>query len=592
MTKNLKVPKILVQETKNEFKHNNSHVLKPDTSDTYLFEVCKQLYKSSVFEKQSDSKKIKGTDIENRKDGFQERENIKQNETKEIPEIQLSKEIHVQNTLNNYTMLEENHKIFHMKPEHFNDDMVNISEENVNLSKDIPDFLETKVHDYRRPQNYISSRNNYQQDYNSVPCDNVSDYGNHEYINNNESFSNYNTYEPNNISRYAGYLSEDMFPIDIHYGYNIPYSVNYNERHNISYSEPYNGASNEIYNRIYNQVYNEPYNGDPNANYNRNFNQVYNNPYNQQNNCPVPSNVADDFISTLIKNTQYTYYNNSKFNLVEIQEKNYNYILKKYNEMKNISLLTKPKEIPFLYKGLYKENNDLKLKEWMKNAPYLSNKYKENTNYVSTYTLLSSEDVHCVLYENSCFITGTDIVKIIIWYLNSTGCFISNLKKFEEGIFSDLRGLKVGVDSILEPPRSKFLDFLYKNGCVRTQKKQKVFKYTAVNINKIYKDSLDRELRRGNGVFSNLCFSEIVAYKSKLRESGDDKELHVIDDEQRHFMERVDFETNIIKPKNLSEMYAKLVRRPEEKSENIYGMSTEYSDLLSREEDTSFFKEF
>lgn len=66
------------------------------------------------------------------------------------------------------------------------------------------------------------------------------------------------------------------------------------------------------------------------------------------------------------------------------------------------------------------------------------------------------------------------------------------VKKFEEGVFSDLRNLKPGEDAALEKPKvstrvasgvhaadatgqSEFLDLLFKYGCIRTQKKQKVF---------------------------------------------------------------------------------------------------------------------
>ena len=37
---------------------------------------------------------------------------------------------------------------------------------------------------------------------------------------------------------------------------------------------------------------------------------------------------------------------------------------------------------------------------------------------------------------------------------------VKNSKKFEEGIFSDLRNLKSGTDASLEEPKSPFLDFL------------------------------------------------------------------------------------------------------------------------------------
>ena len=55
-------------------------------------------------------------------------------------------------------------------------------------------------------------------------------------------------------------------------------------------------------------------------------------------------------------------------------------------------------------------------------------------------------------------------------------------KKFEEGIFSDLRNLKPGNGAVLEEPRSKFLDFLFKLNCIRTHKKQKVFLWRAVQV--------------------------------------------------------------------------------------------------------------
>ncbi|KNE59571.1 hypothetical protein AMAG_18208 [Allomyces macrogynus ATCC 38327] len=42
---------------------------------------------------------------------------------------------------------------------------------------------------------------------------------------------------------------------------------------------------------------------------------------------------------------------------------------------------------------------------------------------------------------------------------------VRNLKKFEEGIFSDLRNLKPGVDAALEESRSEFLEWLHKHNC-------------------------------------------------------------------------------------------------------------------------------
>ena len=73
---------------------------------------------------------------------------------------------------------------------------------------------------------------------------------------------------------------------------------------------------------------------------------------------------------------------------------------------------------------------------------------------------------------------------------------VRNAKKFEEGIFSDLRNLKAGTDASLEEPKSPFLDFLYKNNCIRTQKKQKVFYWYSVPHDRLFLDALERDLKR------------------------------------------------------------------------------------------------
>ncbi|KAK4570031.1 hypothetical protein LTR86_003001 [Recurvomyces mirabilis] len=73
---------------------------------------------------------------------------------------------------------------------------------------------------------------------------------------------------------------------------------------------------------------------------------------------------------------------------------------------------------------------------------------------------------------------------------------VKNSKKFEEGIFSDLRNLKSGTDASLEEPKSAFLDFMYKNNCIRTQKKQKVFYWYSVPHDRLFLDALERDLKR------------------------------------------------------------------------------------------------
>lgn len=102
-----------------------------------------------------------------------------------------------------------------------------------------------------------------------------------------------------------------------------------------------------------------------------------------------------------------------------------------------------------------------------------------------------------VYHRNNLFhISGTDIVRCLAFRFQAFGRPVKNSKKFEEGIFSDLRNLKAGNDASLEEPKSAFLDFLYKNNCIRTQKKQKVFYWYSVPHDRLFLDALERDLKR------------------------------------------------------------------------------------------------
>ena len=98
--------------------------------------------------------------------------------------------------------------------------------------------------------------------------------------------------------------------------------------------------------------------------------------------------------------------------------------------------------------------------------------------------------------SNLFHISGTDIVRCLSFRFQAFGRPVKNSKKFEEGIFSDLRNLKSGTDASLEEPKSGFLDFLYKNNCIRTQKKQKVFYWYSVPHDRLFLDALERDLKR------------------------------------------------------------------------------------------------
>ncbi|KAG2202127.1 hypothetical protein INT47_008099 [Mucor saturninus] len=108
----------------------------------------------------------------------------------------------------------------------------------------------------------------------------------------------------------------------------------------------------------------------------------------------------------------------------------------------------------------------------------------------------TGESITCVRWKDAFYITGTDIVRCLVFRFYAFGRPVQNLKKFEEGIFSDLRNLKPGTDAILEEPKSAFLDLLFKNNCIRTQKKQKVFFWYSVPHDRLFLDALERDLKR------------------------------------------------------------------------------------------------
>ncbi|KAI8971523.1 STE like transcription factor-domain-containing protein [Mycotypha africana] len=115
---------------------------------------------------------------------------------------------------------------------------------------------------------------------------------------------------------------------------------------------------------------------------------------------------------------------------------------------------------------------------------------------VKKFALPGGENVACVLWNDLFFISGTDIVRSLNFRFHAFGRPVTNAKKFEEGIFSDLRNLKPGHDARLEEPKSELLDMLYKNNCIRTQKKQKVFYWFSVPHDRLFLDALERDLKR------------------------------------------------------------------------------------------------
>lgn len=108
------------------------------------------------------------------------------------------------------------------------------------------------------------------------------------------------------------------------------------------------------------------------------------------------------------------------------------------------------------------------------------------------------DQVSCILWEDECYITSTDIIKVIQYRLSLDGVALppDQVKKFEEGVFSDLRHLKPGQGARLEEARSEFLEWLYRHGCIRTQKKQKVYLWRAVDFERLIEEAKNRLQRR------------------------------------------------------------------------------------------------
>jgi transcription factor STE12 len=115
---------------------------------------------------------------------------------------------------------------------------------------------------------------------------------------------------------------------------------------------------------------------------------------------------------------------------------------------------------------------------------------------LNRFLLPNQEYVTCVLWNGLYHITGTDIVRALVFRFEAFGRPVKNMKKFEEGVFSDLRNLKPGADASLEEPKSPFLDLLFKYQCIRTQKKQKVFYWFSVPHDRLFLDALERDLKR------------------------------------------------------------------------------------------------
>ena len=74
----------------------------------------------------------------------------------------------------------------------------------------------------------------------------------------------------------------------------------------------------------------------------------------------------------------------------------------------------------------------------------------QHTPALNRFLLPNGDHVSCVFWNGLYHITGTDIVRALVFRFEAFGRPVRNYKKFEEGIFSDLRNLKPGIHSTME----------------------------------------------------------------------------------------------------------------------------------------------
>lgn len=182
----------------------------------------------------------------------------------------------------------------------------------------------------------------------------------------------------------------------------------------------------------------------------------------------------------------------------------------------------------------------------------------------------TGESITCVKWNDAFYISGTDIVRCLVFRFHAFGRPVQNFKKFEEGIFSDLRNLKPGTDAILEEPKSPFLDLLFKNNCIRTQKKQKVFFWYSVPHDRLFLDALERDLKREKlGIYPT---SVSVAHPAVTIS---------LDTTQAMFD---DFRKSMLSEMNLDSFYLQASR---DQSSISYSVSSDCSSIISDSPPTS-----
>ena len=137
------------------------------------------------------------------------------------------------------------------------------------------------------------------------------------------------------------------------------------------------------------------------------------------------------------------------------------------------------------------------LRVFLSTAPTLFDRDKNIE--IKSYRLPNGENISCILYNSIFYITSTDIVKITNFRHQLIGRPIhsSYVRKFEEGIFSDLRRLKQYIDWSFEESNSELLDFLVSKKAAKKAKKQKIYHWWSIPHDELFASSVFRTVKRG-----------------------------------------------------------------------------------------------
>lgn len=112
---------------------------------------------------------------------------------------------------------------------------------------------------------------------------------------------------------------------------------------------------------------------------------------------------------------------------------------------------------------------------------------------IKRFRLPNKDSLSCILWDDDHYVTGTDLVKVIEQLMREECPWKVDFgRRFVEGIWSDLRVMKIGRDARLEEAKSEFLEWLNRHGCLKTQKRQKVFYWERVQWDKLLIDAKER----------------------------------------------------------------------------------------------------